>query len=85
MDIDLEVPALAEDVFSEITLGSRFGECALDDLRLLDVFASDKNVAYVHLAGIRGDDQPLDQLMWVAIDEDTILERSGLISSRLQT
>ena len=49
-----------------------------EDLRALGKFAADVDVGGVHVEREAADQHPLDQLMWILVNDVAILERARL-------
>src|SRR6185312_10850088 len=81
VDDQLEVPVGAEDVGPEVTRLVGFGDRGVEDVGLRVVLAADEDEGVAGVGGERGDRDPLDQLVRVALHQLAVLEgaRLGLV------
>ena len=78
MDIDVEVEAGAEDVFSEKTFSAGFFDGVPNDLGRFGEFAADVDVGEVDIGREGGNGKAFDELVRVLVEDVTVLEGAGL-------
>ena len=74
---DVEIEPAAQDVVAEEPPLSRLLDRLLEDPRPADELPADVDVCGVGPDGIRGDRDPLYDLVWIVLDNLTVLERPG--------
>ena len=81
VDDQLQVAVGAEDVLAEVAGLIRFGDRGVEDVGLRVVLAADEDEGVADAGGERGDRDPLDQLVRVALHQLAVLEgaRLGLV------
>ena len=78
VDIDVEVKAGAEDVFSEKTFGAGFLDGVPNDLGRFGEFAADVDVGEVDIRGEGGYSEAFDELVRVLVKDVAVLECARL-------
>ena len=78
VDIDVEVEAGAEDVFSKKTFGAGFLDGVPNDLGRFGKFAADVDVGEVNICGEGGNGEAFDELVRVLVEDVAVLEGAGL-------
>ena len=78
MNVNLAVEPLAENIFAEEVLPSRFFDGLDENLRAVGHFAPDINVGRMRADRIAGDENALDKLVRIVMEKLPILERAGL-------
>ena len=78
VDDDFAGVTRAEDVLAEETLGLRFGDRALENLRAVDELAANVDEGLLSLDGPRGDRDTLQHLVRIFINDLAILVGAGL-------
>src|ERR1700730_5786847 len=78
MNVNIDIEPRAENVFAEKLVRARFFDRVFENLRAVGKFASDVDVGCVRVDRETGNQNPFEELMWVFLDDVTVLERARL-------